>query len=359
MKYLIITYDDYFNIPYIKNYEDHLKRHGHSCDIILWDRSGQADDGVPNHLIFTEPDRRSKLGKLIPFFHWRQFVLKAMKAGQYDRLIVLTTLPAVLLADRLTGKYRGRYWFDVRDFTYEYIPFYKKVVARLVNRSMVTSISSEAFRNFLPDFPGLVLAHNITNDAFEAPHCTLTRDTSPIVIGFVGGIQYEKQNQQLLRQFCNLENFRIKYVGKPHLGCDLPGFCKENHIHNVEFGPVYRNEEKPAIYRSIDLINSIYGGGSQITQLALPNKLYDCILFKKPILVSKGTYLASIVEQYRLGLAVDIDNDPVVEMVQAFLDAFDPAAFDENCRRFLQKVKAETAVYQAALDQFCSGKDRV
>ena len=66
MRYLIVTYDNYFNIPYIKFYEDYLKQQNYSYDIILWNRSRQEAD-IPNAYSYQGKDRHSKVGKLLPF----------------------------------------------------------------------------------------------------------------------------------------------------------------------------------------------------------------------------------------------------------------------------------------------------
>ena len=273
MRYLIISYDDYFNIPYIKFYEEYLSKHGHSYDIVLWNRSGQSVD-LPNAFVFSAKDKRSKLGKILPFLRWRRFALEVLQNQTYDRLILLTTMPAVLLYDQLKGKYRGKFWFDIRDFTYENIPFYKKLVGDLVHASGAVSISSPAFRTFLPDSGKIFLTHNISNTDSMEEHCTLDPHETPLRIGFVGGIQFREQNQLLLKQFANNPDFILNYTGKAHLGCDLKPFCEENGIQNAEFFPAFTNDQKPAIYRNIHLINSVYGCNNQVVKLLLPNRLY-------------------------------------------------------------------------------------
>jgi len=351
MRYLIVTYDDYFNIPYIQYYEDYLRRHGHCYDIVLWNRSRQQVN-IPNAFVYCGKDRHSKLGKLLPFFGWRRFVLKLLKDNTYDRMIILTTMPAVLLADRLLKEYRGRFWFDIRDFTYENVSFYKKTVEKLVHAAAAVSISSPAFRSFLPDSDHIFLTHNISNQNFAEPHCTLNIREKPLHIGFVGGIQFVEQNRLLLLQFANHPDYRLKYVGKAHLGCDLQPFCRENGIQNADFAPAFTNDQKPDIYRNIQLINCVYGNDNQVVRLLLPNRLYDCVLFKKPILVSKGTYLADVVAQYHLGIAVDPKTENVVQAVDNYISDFDRAAFEQGCAEFLAGVEADVALYQKALEGF-------
>ncbi|MBR3979357.1 MAG: hypothetical protein IKJ94_07030 [Oscillospiraceae bacterium] len=352
MRYLIVTYDDYFNVPYIRYYEDFLKAKNHTYDIVLWNRSGQVVD-IPNAFVFNGRDRSSKLGKILPFLQWRRFVKRILKKQAYDRLIILTTLPAILLSDVLLKEYPGRYWLDIRDFTYENLGFYKKLVETLVDSASAVSISSPAFQSFLPQREHIYLTHNISNQDAAAEVCTLDTRRSRFCIGFVGGIQFKEQNQLLLRQFANNEKYLLKYVGKAHLGCDLSPFCKENGIENAEFHPAFRNEEKPQIYQDIDLINCVYGNNNQVVKLLLPNRLYDCILFKKPILVSKNTYLEEVVQEYNLGIAVDPEQENVVAQVDAYLEAFDRESFQEGCRSFLDRVNREITNYTRALEAFC------
>lgn len=352
MRYLIVTYDDYFNIPYIRFYEESLHAQGHSYEIILWNRSGQQVS-LPNAYVFSGTDRRSKIGKIVPFLNWRRFVLQILEQESYDRLIILTTMPAVLLSDQLLGKFRGKFWFDIRDFTYENIPPYKKLVGKLVHAAAAVSISSPAFRSFLPDSDHICLTHNISNQNAVEEHCTLDPAKQPIQIGFVGGIQFVEQNQQLLRQFANHPGYRLKYVGKAHLGCDLRPFCQEHGIFNADFFPAFTNDQKPAIYRDIQLINCVYGCDNEVVRLLLPNRLYDCVLFKKPILVSKGTYLADVIAEYDLGLSVDVGNENVVQAVDSYLATFRPDVFEQGCRRFLEKTQREVSEYAASFSQFC------
>lgn len=356
MRYLIISYDDYFNIPYIRFYEDALRKQGHTYDIVLWKRSGQSSN-LPNAFEFSAKDHASKLGKILPFLRWRRFTLQLLKQNHYDRIIVLTTMPGVLLADQLLGAYRNKFWFDIRDFTYENIPFYKKKVADLVHGSWATSISSPAFRSFLPDSHKIYQTHNISNEEAASANCTLDIAHRPMKIGFVGGIQFVEQNKMLLDQFSNNPDYILKYAGKPHLGCDLEPYCQEQGIHNVQFLPAFTNDQKPGIYQDIHLINSIYGCSNPVVKLLLPNRLYDCVLFKKPILVSKGTYLADVVAQYNLGIAVDPATDDVAQAIEHYLAHFDHQVFDSGCQAFLNTVTQDQSAYDAALDQFCAKQE--
>lgn len=355
MKYLIVSYDEYINTPYIKNYEKALADAGNEYDIILWNRRGRQETEIPNSFSFTCKTGRSKLSKILPFLQWRRFALDIIAKGSYDRLIILTTIPGVLIADKLKKQFKGRYWLDIRDFTYENILLYKKIVAGLCKDAAVVSISSEPFRSFIPEDTAPVLSHNITNADAESAECTLDKNREHYTFGFVGGIRYPEQNKKILSGFAG-SRYNLKYVGKVHTSCDLEPFCRENGIDNVEFEPAYDNSQKPEIYSSIDIINSIYGAETPVERLALPNKLYDCILYKKPIVVSKRTWLAEIVEKYNLGFSVELGSDDAVRMMDKYIENFDKDKFEHGCRSLLEKVKRENILYCNKVQEFCSEK---
>lgn len=358
MRFLIVTYDEPVNIPYMEKYERQISENGGELDVIFWDRRGCIEQQPKNVFLFRASNGKTKLSKIFPFIKWSLFVRRQLRKGKYDRLIVLTTLPAILLYDRLIGAYRKRYVLDIRDYTYEGIGPYRRMVHRLVECAQMVFISSKAFMGFLCQSPNIYVTHNISNGDKSNPSCTLDlKATKPLTIGFVGGIRYYEENKQLLLQLKNNDRYFMEYVGKTHPGCDLHTFCIKENVDNVAFKPAYVNEQKPHIYQSIDLINAIYGSQSPEVCLALPNKLYDCVLFKKPILVSKGTYLAELVERYRLGLPVDLDSGDLATQIDAYLAAFDRERFEQGCAAFLRIACQEEALAMSRIKEYCCGEE--
>ena len=312
---LIVTYDEYRNISYVEKYEKSILDHAKEYDIILWDRSGDQKCDASNHIVFSGMNRRSKLLKIIPFLRWRRLVKRQLKKVQYDRLIVLTTIPAVLLADVLLFKYAKRYWLDVRDYTDEHIGLYHRIVKKLVERSAGTSISSPGFYSFIPRRDNVYLTHNITNTSARKKECTLDVEHTPILIGFVGGVQYPEENKRLCMQLNNHPRYSLRYVGKVHPGCDLRGFCAK-----------------------------------------IPNRLYDAALYKKPILVSKGTLLSQIVESNSMGLAIDTQEADLAGKLDAYLQQFDRDAFVKGCDAFLSGVIRDEEQMKMKIDEFVDEK---
>lgn len=346
----IVTYDEYINIPYIQKYECILRNNQIEYDIILWDRRNETVEKNENHYVFKYKTQKSKLSKLIPFFKWRKFALKVLKSRNYDKIIVLTTIPAVLISTYLlSGK---KYLLDIRDYTYEYIPFFKGIEDKLIFNSALTTISSKGFFEWIKAADNVKVTHNISNiDKETEPHFTWNKQ-KVIRIGFIGGIRYEYENKRIIDQLKNNLKVELHYIGKTHPGIRLREYCKVQNIENVYFGEAYMNKDKPLIYQSIDIINAVYGSATKVVTTALPNKLYDCILFKKPIIVSSGTYLANVVEKYHIGFSIDIEKDDIWKSLNEYINLFNEDEFLEGCEKLKRLVIKEEEDVNLAIKQF-------
>jgi len=168
VKACIITYDEYINIPYVKIYEDLLHQNSIIYDMVLWNRSGNdkiSKTYAKNLFLFKWYTKKSKILKILPFLLWRRFVKKILQENHYDFLVVCTTIPAVLLYEELTRKFKNNYLLDIRDFTYENNFFYRYLLKNLVLLSGMTVISSRGFFEWLPcENNRYVITHNITNE---------------------------------------------------------------------------------------------------------------------------------------------------------------------------------------------------
>ena len=89
---------------------------------------------------------------------------------------------------------------------------------------------------------------------------------------------------------------------------------------------------------------------------AIPNRLYDAALYKKPLLVAKNCYLADVVEEYGLGKAIDtnLDAESYRREICSFIDSFNQNRFIENCKKFLADVAADQVNFRTLVKEFVS-----
>lgn len=355
MKIGIVGFIDKNNIPYMEYYEEVFKNSNIEYECIFWDRFNNCTtEKIGNEYIvhITCEPGINKIRKLIPMYKFKKEIEKIIDKEQYTHLVILTTIPSVLIHKKLIEKFKEKYILDIRDYSYEKYRWYRKILRKLIENSFFTAISSKGFLKFLGKSDKIIVCHNIGN---KFPVFDKVDDLSKkeiITIGFVGGVRYFDENCKLINIFVNNEKYRLAYIGRRNMDCDLESYCKEHKINNVIFQGAFKNEDKPEIYKEIDLINAIYGNESLEVTTALPNRLYDGILFKKPIIASSGTYLGEIVKKHGIGIVVEQVDGTTMDIVENYLNDFDVKKFSEKCNKFLTEVIAEQDAYIKALNLF-------
>jgi succinoglycan biosynthesis protein ExoL len=147
-----------------------------------------------------------------------------------------------------------------------------------------------ANRNFKIAFIGIIRYFNCLKALVIASR-VLFKNGHKLQISFIGdGDDYEK-----LKQFCKGDDF-IKFTGSYNYDQDI---CN--------------------LYSDVDLIYSVYDYDISNVRLAMPNKFYESLITKIPILVSSNTYLESRVKEYGIGLGVNYKN--ILELVHILTQA--------------------------------------
>ena len=361
MKVLIVAFHPRTMTPYSRLYEESVIESGNEYDIVFWDRfRNGALEKVGNeyiiHRICTLGG--NKLKKIPAFFAFRKAVKKIIEDGKYDRIVILNTMPGILLSDILIEKYKNRFILDIRDYTYEKYDFYRNRVNLLIDNSFFSTISSPAFCQFLKRERSdrLLLNHNITNESKRVGSCRDLKFLREWNIGFVGAVRHEKENENILDEFRNDKRFKFSYYGVFNNGCRLDSYCQKHNVENVRFYGAFDNTDKPNIYESIDIINSVYESQTFGEGYSVPNRLYDAILFKKPMIVFEDTYIAQIVQKYKLGLVVKKYGHVKNELLQ-YVSNFDKEEFNQICEGLLCKVDQDQNLLRGKLYAFMIGED--
>lgn len=353
MNVLLVDTVSYDRAPYLQYYINACKSKNVSFDLFLWNRDsngGLQQDKNVYTMNCVCPFGGNKLKKIVPMLNYRRNLLRIIKKNRYTHLVLINTLAPVMISDYVLNHYRKRYILDIRDYTYERIPFFKKIKNRLIQNSKFTTISSKGFLNFIDNNPKIIVNHNISNidQAVEKPTLGLEKT---VKIGFVGSVRYPDENIKLIEAL-KKKNFLLKYIGPEVSGCDLQGYCRKHNIKNVIFQGKFKNQDKAAIYEGLDIINSLYGDCSLEVTTAIPNRYYDSLLFKKPIIASKGTYLGELVEQNGLGLAIDLKHDSIENKLVDYIYQFNAAQFSTNCQQTLKSIMIEQNNFYQQIQEF-------
>ena len=102
-------------------------------------------------------------------------------------MIILSTLDGILLGKVLREK-RIPYIFDIRDYSFEYVPFFKLMEKNVIKNSVFTTISSKGFYNFLPKYE-YVIGHNFNKNEKKKQYIFKKRE-QPIKIVWNGVMRF-------------------------------------------------------------------------------------------------------------------------------------------------------------------------
>ncbi len=131
--------------------------------------------------------------------------------------------------------------------------------------------------------------------------------------GFVGFIRYTsvyRMAEIISRRFPQHE---VHFYGVIYESAMRAQFESLQARDNVYFHGGFKNpDDLGKIYAGIDVLICTYDITSVNVQYAEPNKLYESIYFRTPIIVSEHTFLQTQVERYRCGYSINAQDEPSV-----------------------------------------------
>ena len=129
-KILFVSIANLYLCPYIQKYIDAIGDRA-QYDIVYWDRHGvdDGDYGARKTFVYNKrmTDFVSKGQKLVGMAQYCHFAAKIIRREKYDGIIVLHSNAAVFLCSLLWGKYKGRYIYDIRDYSFEGIRLFYEI----------------------------------------------------------------------------------------------------------------------------------------------------------------------------------------------------------------------------------------
>ncbi len=162
-----------------------------------------------------------------------------------------------------------------------------------------------------------------------------------IRIGFIGIIRYKESLFQLIEAVEELNiqgySFEVFFAGGGDTS-DLKQKIKQKEKFIFQGAYEYA-KEIIELYNKIDLIYSVYDGNDFNCKVAMPNKFYESIITKKPILVASNTFLASKVEEYGIGANV-ISGDKCI-LVEKLKQINQENSWFKNAQSNLLKLESE------------------
>lgn len=343
--------------PFLDKYLIVLCQLKQEFEIIYWNRDCLVEP-LPHCTIHVFKRKselsKSKLMKIFDFYSFSRFAVAKIIERGYDRLIILTTLTGIFLFNLLMSKYKGKYIFDIRDYSYEDIVLYKWLEDRLIKHSAFTCISSKGFLDFLPSKYQYVMAHNFLYSDLEVNRerkMRRNKAAGPIRIVFLGAIRYFEHFAGIIRRFENDSRFILVFHGNGEDYLKLRDFCNSQGFQNVQLTGEYNNTDKPNILAEADIINYHYKIDKS-TKRATANKFYDGIIYKIPQLTNEGDLAGLRVCEGGVGISIGLEDTDMADKVYDYFRKLDYKTFDDNCNKILNNVLEEDRIYVERIKDF-------
>lgn len=191
----------------------------------------------------------------------------------------------------------------------------KKLYIKYVDKLIVTSKKYYTF-HFQKFFKkeAFILENKLLISEVKSEKITVKKSPKKIIIGIVGLLLRGKEYKKLFETYKNNSTIEIHIYGKGEYQELVEEYA--NKYENITyFGSYNAFNDAQKIYQSIDIIYLVYDTNqtSLNNQLALPNKLYECMYYKVPIICSKETYLAEIVKNLNIGDAINYTDNKAIE----------------------------------------------
>ena len=191
-------------------------------------------------------------------------------------------------------------------------PILYQIDRKLVKHSMFTVMTSEGFKKYLNvEEANIVIQPNKVNrKLLGCKRHILSLKDHKFVFSFVGSIRYDTIlcfAKVVAERFPQHE---FHFYGVPNV--ESTKQCLNNltaEYTNIKmYGPFVNPDDLEAIYNKVDIVVATYG--LTLNEKILdPNKLYEGILFCRPIVATEGTFLAEQVRKYNCGFIIDSSTE--------------------------------------------------
>lgn len=300
---------------------------GYKVEIYGIDRGVYTENnfisGVKVNVFDRQRDGKDHIKKL---FNNYKSIKEILKKHDNNNTVFYSFGYAITITVLLSGC--KRFIYEISDILYGYKkynifrPLFKLVDKLLINKSVLTVLTSEGFADFFykktrPE--NIIIQPNKLSPYFlenSRPTSIGTFCGKNIKFAYVGAFRFPNT----IFRFAKIigENFprhEFHFYGDSALTNQVISIC--NKYDNVKYHGSFKNpDDLSSIYNSFDILVTCYDTQALNVRIAEPNKFYESLYFIKPIIVSKETFLSKKVEKLNCGYSIDALND---ESIQSFV----------------------------------------
>ena len=197
---------------------------------------------------------------------------------------------------------------------------------RMIKQSLLTIMTSEGFVDY--HFGNrkpqniVIIPNRVNPQLVEMKYHSKRIDIDHISFSFVGGFRYNSvlNFAEVVAKCFPQHSFHVFGTIQEHED-EFKLLCER--YNNVQYHGIFKNPtDLPSVYEQTDIVIATYDATYINAQFAEPNKLYEAIFFRTPIIVSSGTYLARKVRDLGIGYDINALNKESIKGLIASLTSF-------------------------------------
>lgn len=337
--------------PFVAIYTELLNSWDISYDIIYWDKSGEEEE---RDFTFKGKVGSNPIAKLRGYYKFGKFIKSILRKEKYSKVIVFSSQIGVFLSSYLKRHYNNRYIFDFRDLSIEQNKVFLMPFKQLLSNSFANVISSPGFKRWLPSGADYIISHNFNPSEVKKAidSDSYCNNQFPLEVLTIGGIRDFQSNSSIISALSNKSNFSIRFVGRGPAAESLEKFAKSLNTLNIEFCGYYKKEEEPNYITSATFMN-IYYPQTRLHSSSLSNRFYNSIIYRRPMIVTKGQIQGDYCEKYNLGVSIS-DTDNLDQKLLGWIKETDQVEYNNNCISLLKKFLEDYKIFRDTFFSFCN-----
>ncbi|MDI3501474.1 MAG: hypothetical protein PWP22_1245 [Thermoanaerobacter sp.] len=334
-RYNIIAVISYYPDARFEKEVESLVRSGYNVTVVAWDRR-KSEERIYNNTEYrlkifnlVVPPGSPKVAIFMPI--WWLFVFYHLSKEKWDvaHAVNLDTIIPVTVVSRIKRK---PVIYDIYDFYADTVlllqefPLFRKLLRRIerifIKLSEVVVIADDSRREQIgKNIHGdIIIVYNAPKeDNLEKLNISETYRLQKLKIFFGGGVHKDRNIDKIIMSVSGLSWVELVVMGptEPEYGKKLREIS--SGLKNVNlYLRHFPHSEIIKQTRSADILFALYDSSIPNNKYASPNKLFEAMMCKKPIIVSKNTSMASFVQNYRCGVVVDCNN--IKDITEAILE---------------------------------------
>jgi len=311
--------------PRVLNEAASLLKNGYGVTVVGWDRDGRHQSKEIMNGIKVVRVRNSGLMKILPYDifrlpFWRRLAFRAAEKLHGDTpfdIVHCHDLDTLSMGRRFKRRFHLPLIYDAheiwgymvrRTLPRWWADHYLKKEERLIkyaDRVITVSAPLEKYFKGISDRSITV----IMNAKHLCGKKYVPSSAKHLTVAYLGKLNRARFVLELVSVMKGLPEARCIIGGKgaPDFERELKERCEE--MPNVDFLGLLPIKNVIPTTRKADIVVCMFDPKDPITQIGLPNKVFEAMVCGRPIICSRGTYSGEFVERAGCGLTAEFNRD--------------------------------------------------